>query len=77
MEAVKGEMKLSLGQLYGGAALLQDPLGGQYIIEKIIRLQGAVAGLNRSGNREKGDGLRNIITALLSLREEWRYAQSR
>ena len=75
MEAGAGEMSLTLGQLYGGAALLHDPLGDRYIIEKIIRLQIAVAGTNRSGgSREKGDGLRDIVTALLSLREEWRNA---
>ena len=78
MEAAGGEMALSLGQLYGGAALLHDPLGDRYIIEKIIRLLGAVAGINRSGgNQEKGDALRDIITALLSMREEWRLANSR
>jgi len=75
MEAVGGEMSLSLGQLYGGVALLHDPLGERYIIEKIIRLQGAVAGINRSGGGwEKGDALREIITALLFMREEWRRA---
>lgn len=77
MEAAGGTMTLSLGQIYGGAALLHDPLGERYIIEKIIRLQVAVAGLNRSGDRKKGDALREIITALLSMREEWRHAQSR
>lgn len=75
MEATGGEMSLTLGQLYGGAALLHDPLGDRYIIEKIIRLQTAVAGINRSGgSREKGDALRDIVTALLSQREEWRRA---
>ena len=77
MEAGGGEMSLTLGQLYGGAALLRDPLGDRYIIEKIIRLQTAVAGINRSGgNSEKADGLREIITALLSMREERRRADS-
>ena len=76
IEAGGGEMTLSLGQLYGGAALLHDPLGERYIIEKIIRLSGAVAGVNRSGSPEKGDALRDIITALLSMREEWRNAES-
>ena len=77
MEAVGGEMHLSLGQIYGGAALLRDPLGDRYIIEKIIRLTGAAAGINRSGGgREKGDALREVITALLSMREEWRRAKS-
>lgn len=75
MEAGGGEMDLTLGQLYGGAALLHDPLGDRYIIEKIVRLQTAVAGINRSGgSREKGDRLRDAITALLSMREEWRNA---
>ncbi len=76
MEAVGGEMTLSLGQLYGGAALLHDPLGERYIIEKIIRLTNAVAGLNRTRERQKADALREIITALLSMREEWRRAKS-
>ena len=71
-------MSLTLGQLYGGAALLRDPLGDRYIIQKIIRLQTAVAGINRSGSgQEKGDALREIITALLSEREEWRRANCR
>lgn len=75
MEAVGGKMTLTLGQLYGGAALLRDPLAERYIIEKIIHLAGAVAGINRSGGgQEKGDALRDIITALLSMREEWRRA---
>lgn len=75
IEAAGGKMTLTAGQLYGGAALLHDPLGDRYIIEKIIRLSGAVAGINRSGGgQEKGDALREIITALLSMREEWRRA---
>lgn len=74
MEAEGGAMTLTLGQLYGGAALLHDPLADRYMIETIIRLTIAVAGINRSGSRENGDGLRDIITALLSMREEWRYA---
>lgn len=77
IEAGAGEMSLSLGQLWGGAKLLRDPLGDRYIIKKIIRLQGAVAGLNRSAapaDREKADALRDILTALLAMREEWRHA---
>ena len=70
-------MSLTLGQLYGGAALVHDPLGERYIIEKIIRLQIAVAGINRSGGEKThGDQLREILTALLSMREEWRRANS-
>ena len=77
MEAAGGEMTLSLGQLWGGAKLLRDPLGDRYLIEKIIRLQGAVAGLNRSSRPEDGkkaDRARDILTALLAMREEWRHA---
>ena len=63
--------------IWGGAKLLHDPLGDRYIIEKIIRLQGAVAGLNRSASPEDGkkaDRVRDILTALLAMREEWRHA---
>lgn len=77
IEAEAGREALTLGQIYGGAKLLHDPLGEQYIIAKIIRLQSAVAGLNRAGspeNQKKADGLREILTALLSMREEWRHA---
>lgn len=77
MEVRAGRMKLTLGQLYGGAKLLRDPLGDRYLIQKIIRFQSAVAGLNRSsvpGDREKADAIRDIITELLQMREEWRHA---
>lgn len=77
MEASAGEMVLTEGQLYGGAALLHDPLEDRYLIERIIRLQGAVAGLNRSEvaeDKKKADHLRELITALMRMREEWRYA---
>ena len=77
MEVIAGQETLSLGQLYGGAKLLHDPLGEQYIIAKIIRLQGVVAGLNRAGgleNQKKADAMRDVLTALLSMREEWRHA---
>ena len=77
MEVSAGEMTLTPGQLWGGAKLLQDPLGDRYIIEKIIRLMGAIAGKNRSErpeDREKADRLRDIVTALLAMREEWRHA---
>lgn len=74
-----GQMQLSLGQQYGGAALLHDPLGDQYLIERMIRLFGAVAGLARSSSakdQQKANELREIITALMSMREEWRHANS-
>lgn len=77
MEAAGGRERLTLGQIYGGAKLQGDPLGDRYIIAKIIRLQNAVAGLNRAGgpeNQERADALREILTALLSMREEWRHA---
>ena len=76
MEVTAGEMTLAQGQLWGGARLLHDPLGDRYIIEKIIRLMGAIAGKNRSErpeDREKADGLRDTVTALLAMREEWRH----
>lgn len=75
MEVKAGQMELSLGQLYGGARLLHDPLGDRYLIEKIIRLLGIVAGMNRAdGQQEKTDHMRDTVTALLEMREEWRYA---
>lgn len=77
MEVTAGSMELSLGQIWGGARLLKDPLGDQYLIERIVRLFGAVAGLNRSerlADQEKADGIRDILTALMEMREEWRHA---
>ena len=77
MEVTAGEMTLTPGQLWGGAGLLHDPLGDRYIMEKIVRLMGAIAGKNRSErseDREKADGLRDIVTELLAMREEWRHA---
>ena len=77
MEVTAGEMRLTEGQIWGGAGLLRDPLGERYIIERIIRLQGAVAGSNRSDrpeDKEKAERLRDTVTALLELREEWRHA---
>ena len=77
MEVTAGEMTLTPGQLWGGAGLLHDPLGDRYIMEKIVRLMGAIAGKNRSErleDREKADRLRDTVTALLAMREEWRHA---
>ena len=77
MEVTAGTMELALGQIYGGAKLLKDPLGDRYLIEKIIRLQSAVAGANRSGreaDQNKANDIREILTALLEMREEWRNA---
>ena len=75
MEACGGEMRLNLGQIYGGARLERDPFLDRYLREQIIRLQCAIAGLNRSGkatDMQKGDELREVITALLQMREECR-----
>ena len=47
------------------------------MIEKMIRLFGAVAGLNRSdrpADLEKANHLRDILTELIFMREEWRHA---
>ncbi len=76
MEVSAGEMSLTLGQCWGGAKLLHDPLGDKYLIQRIIRLQSAVPGA-RGSDPEKADRLREVITALLEMREEWRHANSR
>lgn len=77
MEAGAGEMHLTLGQQWGGADLLYDPLWDRYLIEKIIQLQAAVSGSNRAASpeaRTRGDHARDILTELLQMREEWRHA---
>ena len=77
MEARAGEMSLTPGQLLGGARLRDDPLGDRYLIEKIIRLLGAAAGLNRSADpagKDRAEVLRQEIAALMEMREEWRHA---
>lgn len=75
-----GRMNLSLGQLYGGAELLHDPLEGRYLTEKIIHLHAAIAGLNRSESpedRQRAEYDRCVVTALLEMKEEWRHADGR
>ena len=77
LEAGAGEMRLSPGQLWCGAHLTGDPLGERYLIEKILQLQSVVAGLNRSArpdDRARADAVRDILTDLLKMREEWRHA---
>ncbi len=52
-------------------------LAERYIIEKIVRAQMALAGAKRSVrpvDEEKTENLREVITALLRAREEWRHA---
>ena len=73
MEVTAGEMVLTTAQCYGGAALLHDPLGDKYLIQRIVRLQGAVLGA-RKADPEKADRLRTLITALMEMGEEWRHA---
>ncbi len=77
MEVKAGHMELSQGQLHAGVKLLHDPLQDRALIEKIIRYQAVVAGLNRTGrssDQEKADGIRNLIGELLEMREGWRRA---
>jgi len=73
MRVTAGEMSLTRGQALGGAALLTDPLGERYIIQKIVRLQMALAGRKRSGP-SAAEELRADIAALLELWEGWRHA---
>lgn len=77
LEVSAGTQSLTQGQLYGGACLTYDPLGGRYLVEQILRLQAAVAGLNRADRPEtaqKADHLRDVMGSLLELWEEWRHA---
>lgn len=77
LEVSAGIQSLTPGQLYGGGCLTYDPLGGRYLIEQILRLQAAVAGLNRTNRPEaaqKADHLRDVMGSLLELWEEWRHA---
>lgn len=77
IETGAGKMCLSPGELWGGTAPLRDPLRDRYLVERIIRLTGAIAGLSRSRREEdleKADALREVVTALLSMREEGRRA---
>ena len=77
MEARAGRMELSLSRIWGGAELTHDPLADRYLIEKIIRTQTALAGAKRSArpaDAAKAEELRDILTALLRAREEWRHA---
>lgn len=75
----KGKMRLTIAERYGGACLLHDPLGNRYLIEEIVRLQSAIAGVRHSSsetNAEKADTLREVSYALMKYREEWRNANS-
>lgn len=77
LEAAAGEMRLTPGQLWCGGHLAGDPLGERYLIDRILQLQSVVAGLNRSErveDRDRADAVRDILTDLLEMREEWRHA---
>jgi tRNA (adenine22-N1)-methyltransferase len=77
LEVSAGTQSLTLGQMYGGACLTNDPLSGRYLVEQILRLQAAVAGLNRADRPEaakRADYLRDVMGSLLKLWEEWRHA---
>jgi tRNA (adenine22-N1)-methyltransferase len=74
-----GSMTLTAGQRYGGACLLHDPLEDRYLIEEIVRMQSAIAGVCHSSSEndvKKADALRELSYALMKLREEWRNANS-
>ena len=78
MEAKAGKMELSLSQVWGGVGLAHDPLADRYIVEKIVRTQMALAGAKRSTRLQaRTEELREILTALLRAREEWRHANRR
>lgn len=78
MEARAGEMgPLTLSQLWGGVRLTHDPLTDRYLIEKIVRTLGALAGTKRAvspSDAARAEELRDILTALMNAREEWRRA---
>lgn len=77
MEVTAGEMTLSPGQRLCGVKLLHDPLWNQYLIDKIIQLQGVAAGRSHAADPEgrfQADQARDLATELLAMREEWRHA---
>ena len=79
MEVKAGHMHLTLGQLHAGVKLNRDPLQDRALIERIIRCHSVVAGLKRTGRPEdikKADEIRDLIGELLTMREEWRHANS-
>ena len=57
-----------------GATSTINWLVGSSIFALSIGILAFVSQACGSGDREKADGLRDIITALLSMREEWRHA---
>lgn len=76
LEVRPGKMDLTLGQIYCGYGLENDPLAERYIIEKILQLQRMIVQRNGRAPAEAVDGLRDVVTSLLGLREEWRHANA-
>lgn len=74
MEVVPGTMTLSLGQIHCGYLLQRDPLAERYIIGKILQLQTMIVQRRGRAPEAAVDALRDVVTSLLELREEWRHA---
>ena len=76
LEARGGSMRLDPGRLLAGACIERDPLGDRRLIALILRDFAALSGLLRAGagEGEKAESLRQEITHLITLREEWRHA---
>lgn len=67
----------SPGQCYGGFFLLQDPLGGRYLDERMEKLRRAFEGLSRSeapADRTRAEALKDLIAELQSMKGEWERA---
>lgn len=64
---------LSVGEIYGGVDIEVDPLAGEYLDQRIRRLDQAAAGLRKSGSSENGlraDELDKIRQALTERRAD-------
>ncbi len=64
---------LSTGEIYGGVDIEVDPLAGEYLAERIRRLEQAEQGLRKSSeseNQRRAEALRKIKQALIERRAE-------
>ena len=64
---------LSTGEIYGGVDIEVDPLAGEYLAERIRRLEQAEQGLRKSSgseNRQRAEALKKIRQALIERRAE-------
>ncbi len=64
---------LSLGEIYGGIDIEVDPLAGEYLTQRIRRLEQAEQGLRKSSgseNRQRAEELGKIRQALIERRAE-------